>query len=97
MTMDLYVYYRAAQSDDVAVLHAVTAMQAALRQNEGVRCGLKRRPPADTAVTTWMEIYLSVAADFPLRLAKAVAASALPGLIDGFRHDEYFLEALPCV
>jgi hypothetical protein len=74
-----------------------SASASASASAPALRCGLKRRPPTvDHARDTWMEIYLAVADDFPSLLTDAVAGSPLASLIDGSRHVEIFVEALPC-
>ena len=94
--MDLYVYYRARHADGQTVERQVGALQQQLRDQYGVRCGLKQRPRLKEELITWMEIYLAVPGNFQATLERAVAASPLPLLIDGERHVEYFLDCLPC-
>lgn len=94
--MDLYIYYRARAVDAQRLQTAVGVMQDALRSACHVRCGLKRRPQAVEDRHTWMEVYLSAPADFEILLDAALTRTDLPSLIDGSRHNEYFLDSLPC-
>ena len=107
--MDLYIYYHAAAVNAASVQAAVASLQQHLRSRASsaalaasgsggtLRCGLKRRPSSDdSGRDTWMEIYLAVTDSFHGLLDQALAETALLRLIDGDRHVEIFVEALPC-
>lgn len=94
--MDLYIYYRVAAASEMSLRDAVGRLQASLRQQHGVRCGLKQRPLAVDGRHTWMEIYLAVPTGFEADLDRAIVATELPTLIEGSRHTEYFVDCLPC-
>ncbi len=95
-TMDLYIYYRVPLADTTLFLAEVSELQDNLAHLYTVRTALKRRPVAQDGMHTWMEVYLDVDEDFPVRLEQAVAASKLPSLIDGKRHTEQFLDLSLC-
>ncbi|MDQ2819144.1 MAG: DUF4936 family protein [Pseudomonadota bacterium] len=92
----LYIYYQVADAGAAQLLPLVRRMQAALAAHCLVGTGLKRRPASDNGVQTWMEIYDGIDAGFDARLAAAVAAAGIDGLIAGHRHTELFTEMPPC-
>lgn len=94
--LDLYVYYRARVEDAERVRAAAAAMQRRLCVSRQVTACLKRRPQAKDGCHTWMEVYVAVTPDFRQALDAALGESDLPGLIDGPRHIETFLDIEPC-
>jgi len=89
--MDRYVYYRAPVSQVTEVQRRVLAMQQQLVRQTGVRCELKRRPVAEGALHTWMEVYHGVPVGFDAALRQAEQQHALETLIVGARHTDDFL------
>ncbi len=94
--MDLYVYYRVQAADTAVFLTKITQLQDNLAREYGVRTALKRRPEEQDGLHTWMEVYLEVAEGFEAKLEQAVATTALPSMIVGKRHVEYFLDLTLC-
>lgn len=89
--MDRYIYYRAPLAQATEVQRRVLAMQQQLAQQTGVRCELKRRPVAEGALHTWMEVYHGIPAGFDAALHLAEQQHALETLIVGARHTDDFL------
>jgi hypothetical protein len=94
--MDLYIYYRVRADNADLFQTTALAMQHNLARDCGIVTALKRRPDEQDGMHTWMEVYLTVAGDFEMRLNQAVAASRLSSLIDGERHTEQFLDVPLC-
>ena len=95
--MDLYVYYKVQDADAAGLQAAVIAMQSGLAAAHGVAPQLKRRPLAQGALQTWMEVYPGVADEaFMPALAAAVVQAGLARWIAGPRHLETFEDLPPC-
>ncbi len=94
--MDLYVYYRVANTDTGPLAPRVAGMQRRLAQEYGVAAALKRRPEEKEGRQTWMEVYQAVPDGFVTLLERAVARAGLSGLIDGPRHVECFVDVAAC-
>jgi len=98
--MDLYVYYRVALADAVALKEKVPAMQAALAHANAVRTAFKQRPEASAGMLTFMEVYSGAPPQQFAQLAhnveQAAHAAGLGDLIQGERHNEIFQDVLPC-
>ena len=102
--MDFYTYYQVQLHHAAAVQACVNAMQVTLRENFGIRAGLKCRPTSgensEPGMQTWMEVYLAVPADdsdtFSAALDRAAQQSGLAAMIDGQRHTERFMDICPC-
>lgn len=94
--MDLYVYYRVDCAHAELLCKRVTALQAELARQYGVRAALKRRPEAKDGRHTWMETYVNIPDGFDAILSQAVSQSLVASLIDGERHAEYFLDITTC-
>ncbi len=95
--MDLYVYYHVPLANASALLLRAQAMQQSLSEQFNVQARLKRRPELSNDCQTWMEVYPEVSVDFPAALEQAVATHALPELISGERHNEFFVDIDTCV
>jgi Domain of unknown function (DUF4936) len=89
--LDRYVYYRAPVAQAAEVQRRVLAMQQQVTQQTGVRCEVKRRPVAEGALHTWMEVYHGITAGFDEALRQAEQQHALATLIVGARHTDDFL------
>lgn len=90
--MRLFVYYRVAAADLLAVRQAVLAMQASLcAAHDGLRAELLRRPQFSEGQVTLMETYAGND-DAGLEQAIEAAASALTCWLQGSRHVEVFVE-----
>ncbi len=90
--MRLFVYYRVAAADLIAVRQAVLTMQASLcATHDGLRAELLRRPQSNEGQVTLMETY---AGNHDAGIAEAIeaAASALTSWLQGSRHVEVFVE-----
>lgn len=95
--MDFYVYYKVRDADTAHLQAAVIAMQAALAVAYGVSPQLKRRPPEDGDMQTWMEVYPGVGqARFAEALEATAAQAGLARWISGPRHVELFEDLPPC-
>ena len=93
---ELFVYYRVAPDDAVALGAAVQVMQATLRSaHPGLQARLLRRPEVAQGRLTFMEVYARPPAgiDPGLRSEIEAAARALASWVDGERHTEVFV---PC-
>ncbi|MFC7517725.1 DUF4936 family protein [Herbaspirillum sp. GCM10030257] len=95
-SMDLYIYYRVASSDAPQLQTRAEAMQQSLSREYGIVSRLKRRPAETDGMQTWMEVYLSVPADFEAVLERAVTDTQLNALIHGPRHTEHFVDVSSC-
>ncbi len=92
--MDIYIYYRVAKSNAIALQQRVTLLQRHLTQRHHIQTYLKkRRPEEHDGYGTWMEIYLNTPPDFETTLQRAVDADNLASLIEGSRHIERFVDA----
>lgn len=96
-SMDLYIYYRVATENAETLARKVRAMQQSLSNEYGIVSALKRRPEERDRRQTWMEVYLAVPAEFGATLERAVTREGLPGLIDGQRNTEIFVDVSLCV
>ena len=92
---EIYVYYRVGAADADALADRVRALQAGLcERHPGLQARLLRRPVAEGAVQTWMEVY-AIAGGVGEELQRAIDAAAEPlsSAMQGPRHVEVF-EAL---
>ncbi|MBI3283985.1 MAG: DUF4936 family protein [Burkholderiales bacterium] len=94
--MDCYIYFKASAQQVTEVMQQEALLQAAIGAQTGISARLQRRPQASDDCHTWMEIYRAVPPGFEAQLAQALAQTALPGLVHGERHAEYFVDATPC-
>jgi hypothetical protein len=94
--MDLYVYYQVPTDHADRLQAAVRAMQISVAGEQGVMGSLKRRPQEQNGRHTWMETYTAIPDGFDKALTRAVEQVQLATLIDGPRHNEYFMDVNPC-
>ncbi|MES2072395.1 MAG: DUF4936 family protein [Pseudomonadota bacterium] len=94
--MDCYIYYRSATAHSRQVSEQAGKLQLLLSQLNGVATELKRRPQSEDDIYTWMEVYRGIPADFAAQMEAALQQTALPSLIQGKRHAEYFMDVAPC-
>lgn len=94
--IDLYVYYKVRDADAARLEPLVRALQARLARECGVIASLKRRPGSKEGLQTWMEVYPGVAGPFADRLDAEALNAGLPGLIEGPRRAEVFVEFTAC-
>lgn len=94
--MDLYVYYQVPTEQADRLQAAVRAMQISVAGEQGVMGSLKRRPEEQNGRHTWMEIYPAIPDGFDKALTHAVEQAQLATLINGPRHNEYFMDVTPC-
>lgn len=92
---ELFVYYRVAAPQAVAVLGAVRRLQAGLgERHAGLQTRLLRRDGEPGGSQTWLEIYTWPGSDGGVtqRVQAEIehAAEALMALLDGPRHCEVF-------
>ena len=90
--VDLYIYYRVRDEHAADLEPRVRAMQARILASDGIAGQLKRRPPADGGLQTWMEIYPGAKDGFEALIGAAVQEAGLSELIDGARHTEAFMD-----
>lgn len=84
---DLYIYYRV-RSENAALLYPlVRSMLERLGTGQ-----LKRKHGEQDGMQTWMEVYSSMDAGFPARLAAAEAEAGIAPYIEGARHVEEFTD-----
>ena len=94
--MDLYVYYRVQHLHTAELQAMVMIMQKNLSNLHGLSFSLKRRVEKNMDYQTWMEIYFSVSDEFVAVLEHAVTSAGLLRLIDGERHNEFFVDMPTC-
>jgi hypothetical protein len=93
--MDCYIYYRADAAAATRIKQLAGVLQAALAMQDIIG-ELKRRPDAKDGQHTWMEVYRDIPEDFQQHMQAALQNSKLNELIQGARHEEYFMDASAC-
>tara|TARA_R110001599_G_scaffold159052_2_gene346223 strand:- start:36777 stop:37064 length:288 start_codon:yes stop_codon:yes gene_type:complete len=94
--MDLYIYYRVRVDRTELFKERIGVIQQQLIRDHGIVAALKRRPEQQQDISTWMEVYLNVPADFETALNQMVETSRLSDLIEGGRHVEHFMDVPVC-
>ncbi len=96
INMDLYIYYRVRVDRTELFKERIGVIQQQLIRDHGIVAALKRRPEQQQDISTWMEVYLNVPADFETALNQMVETSRLSDLIEGGRHVEHFMDVPVC-
>lgn len=96
INMDLYIYYRVRVDRTELFKERIGVIQQKLIRDHGIVAALKRRPEQQQDISTWMEVYLNVPADFETALNQMVETSRLSDLIEGGRHVEHFMDVPVC-
>lgn len=94
--MNCYIYFKAEEQNEVAILRAETQLQAMIMEHFQCVGTVQIRPESAHGLQTWMEVYHSVPANFATELAPLVTQAGLPGLMHSERHIEYFMDVDLC-
>lgn len=92
--MDCYIYYKSSRNASAEIINEVGKVSAVLAQKNLAQPVLQTRLNTAGDLVTWMEVYKAVDHQFLPRLNTLISHSALPQLIEGERHVEFFVDAV---
>lgn len=92
--MDCYIYYKSSRNVSAEIIAEVGKVSAALAQKNLAQPVLQTRLDTAGDLMTWMEVYKTVDHQFLPILNDLVSHSALPKLVKGERHVEFFVDAI---
>ena len=92
--MDCYIYYKSSRNVSAEIIAEVGKVSAVLAQKSLAQPLLQTRLDTAGDLITWMEVYKAVDHQFLPILNDLVSHSALPQLIKGERHVEFFVDAI---
>jgi hypothetical protein len=92
--MDCYIYYKSSSDISTEIIAEVGKISAVLAQKCLAQPLLQTRFDTTGDLLTWMEVYKAVDHQFLPILNDLISHSALPHLIKGERHVEFFIDAV---